>query len=112
MTVTVSNIIPPTVLTITSDTYYASAGFKTIIDKFTIVNPTNATTVFIDVHIVPNGAVASDANILSRQQPIFPDNTYTFPAVVGHTMKPGDFIAIKCSNNQAVVRASGRLVSQ
>ena len=111
MTVSAQNIIPATPITDALVTYYTSEGVKTIIDKITIANPTNATTVFIDMYIVEDGGAANDTNILIKEQPVFPNETFTFPAVVGHTMKAGDILVVKGTNNQAVLRASGRLIS-
>lgn len=87
--------------------YTAPALTATTIDKFDARNDdTSAQT--IAVNLVPSGGAASGAN-LRKSKTLGPGESYTFPEVVGHTLKAGDFISTIASVASKVsIMASGR----
>lgn len=91
-------------------TQITSTGVKTIIDKFTGTNVT-ATARSLIVKIIASGGTAStDETIVNKT--IQPDETYTFPEVVGHVLNAGDFISTTAAAASAIViRSSGREIS-
>lgn len=111
MTTSAQSLVPSTTLTDTADVYYTSDSVKTILDKVTVCNPTNAFNVTIDVHLVPSGGAPSAANLIVVGKTVFTNTTYTFPEVVGHVMGAGETLAVKCTNTEAILRVSGRVIS-
>lgn len=111
MTVVVKNIIPSKFVENTQTTQYIADGCKTIIDKFTGTN-TGVTNITLTVNLVVNAGTAGTGNEISRSRTIAPNETYTFPELVGHVLEPGNFISTLASAaSQLVIRASGREVT-
>lgn len=82
-------------------------GRGSIIDKFTATN-TTAGAVTITVKLVPVGGSASAANTIVVQS-IPANSTDTLPSVVGHFLKPGDFISTLAGAATSItIRSSGR----
>lgn len=90
--------------------YTAPPGTRTQIDKFTATNTTGA-AITIDVHLVPNGGAAGATNRIINAKSIAAGGDESLSAVVGHSLKPGDFIAAVASGAGLTIRASGRETS-
>ena len=90
--------------------YTASAGVRTIVDKFTGYNGT-AGAVSLTVKIVPAAGAAAATNVMVVKS-IAAGETYNFPEVVGHVLESGGFISVLAGAAASIViRASGREVS-
>ena len=112
MSVTVKVLIPAKIA-VASDTtqYTAPAGVTTIIDKFT---STNYDTVArsITVNLVTSGGSVGNENKIVISRTLQPNETYTFPELVGHVLQPGGFISTIAGTASAInIRSSGREVS-
>ena len=112
MSVTVKVLIPAKIA-VASDTtqYTVPAGVTTIIDKFT---STNYDTVArsITVNLVTSGDTVGNANKIVASRTLQPNETYTFPELVGAALAPGGFISTIASNATGLnIRASGREVT-
>jgi len=91
--------------------YTTPSGTRTIIDKLTGTN-TSAAPVTLTVKLVPNAGAAGAPNTIVNVKTIQPNETYTFPEVVGHVLAAGDMISTLASAATAItIRASGREVS-
>ena len=92
-------------------TQYTATNCKTIIDKFTATN-TSAGNVTISVNLVTNGGSAGVTNLIVDSRAIAPDETYTFPELVGQVLEPGGFIStIASAATSLTIRASGREIT-
>lgn len=112
MTVTVKNIVPAIIAANTQTTQYTAGGVTTIIDKFTATNFSGAAA-SISVNLVTTGGSTGDANLIVKTKTLQPNETYTFPELVGHVLNPGGFISTLASVGGAInVRVSGREVTQ
>lgn len=91
--------------------YTAPSGTRTIIDKFTGTNTTGSSAT-LTIKLVASGGGASAANTIVSAKTLQPNETYTFPEVVGHVLNPSDFISTLAGTAAAItIRASGREVS-
>ena len=92
-------------------TQYTATNCKTVIDKFTATN-TSAANVTLSVNLVASGGVAGVDNRIVDSRAIAPDETYTFPELVGQVLEPGGFISTIASAATALtIRASGREIT-
>jgi len=90
---------------------YTAVNCKTIIDKFTATN-TSGANVTLSVNLVASGGVAGADNLIVDSRAIAPDETYTFPELVGQVLEPGGFISTIASAATALtIRASGREIT-
>ena len=90
--------------------YTASAGMRTIIDKFTGYNGSGG-AVTLTVKLVPASGSAAATNIVVSKA-IAAGVTETFPEIVGHVLEPGGIISVIASAATSIVRrASGREVT-
>lgn len=111
MTVTVKNLIPAKQAENTQTTQYTATNCKAIIDKFTATN-TSAGNVTISVNLVISGGSASASNLIVDTRAIAPDETYTFPELVGQVLESGSFIStIASAATSLTIRASGREIT-
>ena len=111
MTVTVKPLILAKQAENVQTTQYTATNCKTIIDKFTATN-TSAGNVTISVNIVANAGTASASNLIVDARAIAPDETYTFPELIGHSIEPGGFIStIASAATSLTIRASGREIT-
>lgn len=111
MTVSISNIIPAKTAENAQTTQYTSAGLQTIIDKFTATNYSAAAATLSVNLVTPAGAAGND-NLIVKTKTLQPQETYTFPELVGHVLPQDGFISTLASAAGAInIRASGRLVS-
>ena len=108
MAVTVKALIPAKQAENTQTTQYTATNCRAIIDKFTATN-TSAGNVTIGVNIVASGGSASVSNLIVDTRSIAPDETYTFPELVGQVLDSGNFIStIAGAATSLTIRASGR----
>lgn len=108
MAVTVKTLIPSKEAEDTQTTQYTAVNCRAIIDKFTATN-TSAANETISVNLIANGDVAGSANLIVDTRSIAPNETYTFPELVGQVLDAGSFISsIASSPNTLTIRASGR----
>ena len=111
MTVTVKTIIPAKQAENAQTTQYTATKCKTIIDKFTATN-TSANNVTISVNLVTSGGTAGVSNLVVDARSIAPNETYTFPELVGQVLDPGGFIStIASAETSLTIRASGREIT-
>ena len=111
MTVSIKVLIPPKQAENAQTTQYTAVNCKAIIDKFTATN-TSAGNVTISVNLVTSGGAAGAANLIVDTRSIAPDETYTFPELVGHVLNTGDYISTLAGTATAItIRASGREIT-
>ena len=111
MTVTVKVLIPAKQAENTQTTQYTAVNCKTIIDKFTATN-TTAGNVTISVNLVISGGSAATSNLIVDTRSLAPDETYTFPELVGQVIEPSGFIStIASAATSLTIRASGREIT-
>ena len=111
MTVTVKVLIPAKQAVGTQFTQYTATNCKTIIDKFTATN-TTAGNVTISVNLVTSGGVPDVTNLIVDTRSLAPDETYTFPELVGQVLEPNGFIStIASAATSLTIRASGREIT-
>lgn len=92
-------------------TQYTAVNCKTIIDKFTATN-TSAGNVTISVNLVGSGGSPDVSNLIVDARTVAPDETYTFPELVGQVLEPGGFIStIASAATSLTIRASGREIT-
>jgi hypothetical protein len=111
MAVVVKTLIPPkqaeNVLTVQ---YSVSTG-RTIIDKFTATN-TSGSNAGINVYLTQFGEAAGASNLIVDTRVIVPEETYTFPELVGQVLEAGASILTNASAASALtIRASGREIT-
>jgi hypothetical protein len=110
MTVTVKVLIPAKQAEGIQTTQYTATNCKTIIDKFTATN-TTAGNVTISVNLVTSGA-ALVTNLIVDTRSLAPDETYTFPELVGQVLESNGFIStIASAATSLTIRASGREIT-
>lgn len=111
MTVTVKVLIPAKQAENVQTTQYTASNCKTIIDKFTATN-TSASNASISVNLVTSGGSPGTSNLITDTRNIAPDETYTFPELVGHSLEAGGFIStIASAATSLTIRASGREIT-
>ena len=106
-------VLIPAKIAVATDTvqYTVPANVSTIIDKFTA---TNYDTVVrsITVNHVTSGDTVGNAKKIVASRALQPNETYTFPELVGAALAPGGFISTIASNATGLnIRASGREVT-
>jgi hypothetical protein len=112
MAVIVRNLIPAKTAEATQTTQYTANGVTTIIDKFTATNY-SVSAATISVNLVTAAGSATNDNLIVKTKTLQPNETYTFPELVGHMLSPGSFISTIAGTASAVnIRASGREVTQ
>jgi hypothetical protein len=111
MTVIVKALIPAKQAENTQTTQYTAVNCRTIIDKFTATN-TTAANVTISVNLVASAGSAGTSNLIVDTRAIAPDETYTFPELVGQVLDSGSFISTIAGTASALtIRASGREIT-
>ena len=108
MAVIVKTIIPAKQAEAVQTAQYTAVNCRTIIDKFTATN-TAAGNVTINVNLITSGGTAGDSNLIVDTRAIAPNETYTFPELVGQVLDPGGIIStIASAAASLTIRASGR----
>lgn len=111
MAVRVLTLIPPKKVESTQTTQYTAVDARAIIDKFTGVN-SNTINVTISVNLVTSGDTPGDRNLVVHERAIAPNETYTFPELVGQVLESGSYISTLCSSSTSLtIRASGREIT-
>jgi acetyl-CoA carboxylase carboxyltransferase component len=111
MAVLVKVLIPPKQAENAQTTQYTATNCKAIIDKFTATN-TSSSNVTMSVNLVTSGGSAGASNLVVDARAIAPDETYTFPELVGHALEPSGFIStIASAATSLTIRASGREIT-
>jgi len=111
MTVTVRVLIPAKQAENSQTTQYTASNVRAVIDKFTATNTTTS-NVTLSVNLVASGGSASAANLIVDARTIAPDETYTFPELVGQVLEAGGFIStIASAATSLTIRASGREIT-
>lgn len=111
MGVLVKTLIPAKQAENAQTTQYTATNCKAIIDKFTATN-TSAGNVTISVNLVTVGGTAGVSNLVVDTRAIAPDETYTFPELVGQVLESGGFIStIASAATSLTIRASGREIT-
>jgi vancomycin resistance protein YoaR len=111
MTVTVKVLVPSKIAEDTQATQYTATNVTAIIDKFTATNY-SASAASISVNLVTAATSAGTQNVVVRTKTLQPNETYTFPEVVGHALAPNGFISTLASAPLSInIRASGREIT-
>lgn len=111
MTVTAKVLIPPKQAENSQTTQYTATNCKAIIDKFTGTN-TTAGNVTLSVNIVTASGSASSSNLIVSARSIAPNETYTFPELIGQVLDISGFIStIASAATSITIRASGREIT-
>ena len=111
MTVTVTVLVPAQTANTSQSTVYTAAGVTAIIDKFTATNY-SATAATISVNLVTSGGTAGNNDLIVKTKTLQASETYTFPELVGHVLRPGGFISTLAGTASAInIRVSGREVT-
>lgn len=111
MSVSVKNLIQSKQAESAQTIQYTAVNCRTVIDKFTATN-TSANNVTISVNLVTVGGSAGVTNLIVDSRAIAPDETYTFPELVGQVLEPGGFIStIASAATSLTIRASGREIT-
>ena len=108
MAVTVKTLIPAKQAEATQSGQYTAVNCRAIIDKFTATN-TSAGNVTLSVNLVTFGGTADNSNLIVDTRAIAPNETYTFPELVGQVLESGGVIStIASAATSITIRASGR----
>jgi hypothetical protein len=112
MAVIVRVLIPAKTAEATQTTQYTASGVTTIIDKFTATNY-SATAATISINLVTAAGAAGNDNLIVKTKTLLPNETYTFPEIVGQALAPGGFISTIAGTASAInIRSNGREVTQ
>lgn len=110
MTVTAKPLIASKQMEAAATTQYTAVNCTTVIDKFTATN-TSASNALISVNLVSSGGSAGTDNLIVDSRAIAPDETYTFPELVGQVLASGGFISTTGTATALTIRASGREIT-
>lgn len=91
--------------------YTVPAGFRTIIDKFTVTN-IDSSTHTITVNIVPSGQSVGNQNTITSAFTIAVGTAVELTELHNHILATGDVVSVTGSiANKLVIRASGREIT-
>jgi hypothetical protein len=110
MTVTVKPLISAKEMEAAQTTQYTAVNCTAIIDKFTATN-TSASNAVISVNLVASSGTAGATNLIVDSRAIAPDETYTFPELVGQVLSSAGFISTTGTATSLTIRASGREIT-
>ena len=111
MTVTVTVLVPAQTANNSQSTVYTATGVTAIIDKFTATNY-SGTAATISVNLVTGGGAAGNNDLIVKTKTLQAGETYTFPELVGHVLRPSGFISTLAGTASAInIRVSGREVT-
>ena len=66
----------------------------------------------LSVNLVTSFDNAGNQNLIVKTKTLLPSETYTFPELVGHVLRPGGFISTLAGTASAInIRVSGREVT-
>jgi hypothetical protein len=111
MAVSVKPLIPSKTAENAQTTQYTAANVSAIIDKFTATNY-SASAATLSVNLVTQYDSTGNQNLIVKTKTLLPNETYTFPELVGHILAPGGYISTIAGTASAInIRCSGREVS-
>lgn len=110
MTVTAKPLIGSKEMEAAQTTQYTAVNCTAIIDKFTATN-TSASNAVISVNLVSSGGSAGASNLVVDARAIAPNETYTFPELVGQVLANGGFISTTGTASALTIRSSGREIT-
>ncbi len=110
MAVAVKPLIGSKQMEAAQTTQYTAINCTTIIDKFTATN-TSVANAIISVNLVTSGGSAGATNLIVDSRAIAPDETYTFPELVGQVLASGGFISTTGTATALTIRSSGREIT-
>lgn len=111
MTVIIKVLIPAKQAENVQTTQYTATNCKTIIDKFTATNTTSG-NVTISVNLVTAAGIAGASNLIVDTRSLVPDETYTFPELVGQALDSSGFIStVASAATSLTIRANGREIT-
>jgi hypothetical protein len=111
VTVTVTVLVPAQTANNAQSTVYTATGVTAIIDKFTATNY-SGTAATISVNLVTSGNTAGNNDLIVKTKTLQASETYTFPELVGHVLRPSGFISTIAGTASAInIRVSGREVT-
>lgn len=110
MSVTPKTLVGSKQMEAAQTTQYTANNCKAIIDKFTATN-TSGANALISVNLVSSGGAAGTDNLIVDNRAIAPDETYTFPELVGQVLDSGSFISTSGTATSLTIRASGREIT-
>lgn len=111
MAVTVKTLIPAKQAENVQTAQYTAVNCRAIIDKFTATN-TSAGNVTISVNLIASGGSAGNSNLIVDARAVAPNETYTFPELVGQVLEAGSFIStIASAATSLTITASGREIT-
>lgn len=111
MTVSVKVLIPAKIAETAQTTQYTASGVTAVIDKFTATNY-GAATASLSVNVVTQFDAPGNQNLIVKTKSLQPNETYTFPEIVGHVLAPSGYISTLASAATSItIRSSGREVS-
>lgn len=111
MTVTAKSLIESKFAEAAETAQYTATNVRTIIDKFTACNTSDA-AVTLSVKLIPFEGVAGTVHTVVQQRSLAANETYTFPEIVGHILNTGGIISTLASDASAItIRSSGREIT-
>lgn len=111
MAIFVKELIPSKQAESSQTTQYVATNCRAIIDKFTATN-TSAGNVSLSVNLVAGGGSTGASNLIVDTRTLVPDETYTFPELVGQVLNASSFIStIASAASSLTIRASGREIT-
>lgn len=111
MTVTAKVLVPAKTAENSQTTQYTATGVTAIIDKFTATNYSGSAAT-LSVNLVTSAGAAGNSNLITKTKTLQPNETYTFPELVGQILGNGDFISTIAGTASAInIRVSGREIT-
>jgi len=95
-------IINPKFAESAQTTQYTAVNTRTRVDKFTATN-ISASNQTISVNIVSAGNVVGTSNLIVKTRQLAPNETYTFPEIVGKYLLNGWSISTIAGASSAIV---------
>lgn len=110
MAITLETFVPPKNVEITQQMQYTSTGVRSVVDKCTVTN-TGTTNATFSLNVVAEGGTADSSNTIIKTRTVLPNQTYTCPEIVGHSLRPNSFISTLASATGLTLMISGRVQS-
>lgn len=111
MTVTVKQLIPPKYVPSTDTIEYTAVNCKTLVDNFTVTN-VSANNATFSMNLVPGGDAVGTENLIIKARTLAPNETYTFPELIGQVLEGGYAISILSGTASAlVISVAGREIT-
>jgi len=107
MTTTTTQLIAPKQIAGSQETQYTATNVTAKIGKFTVTN-TSTSPVQFSCNLVSSGGTPGNDNLIIDARTISPDETYSCPEIVSHTILNGDYISTLSSAAASLtIMASG-----